>query len=168
MELSAEDPAGFDQLLEAWKVIRVVNMYFRALDEKHFDESHFGQVFAPDAQVVRPDGAAVVGVLSIADSHARSFDRFDATQHLLTGHDVEIDGGAASVRANLVAIHIWKDRPVDASMLERSFTAGGILTVALERTPEGWRIIRTENHVIWRTGDFGDMRQFSYSTPDPD
>jgi hypothetical protein len=50
-------------------------------------------------------------------------------------------------------------------MLERSFTAGGVITVALTRNPDGWRILRTENRVIWRTGFFGDMLQFSYETP---
>lgn len=88
-----------------------------------------------------------------------------ATQHLLTSQDVEIDGDAAAVRANLVAIHMWKDRPTGASMLDRSFVAGGVLTTALRRGADGWRITRTENQVIWRVGDFGDMQTFSYDPP---
>ncbi len=137
-------------------VIRVVNRYFRALDEKHFD---FGRILAPDARMIRPNGAATEGTANIADSHARSFTRFEAAQHLLTGHDVDIDGDTAAVRANLVAIHIWKDRPAGASMLDRSFTAGGVITAALRRTPDGWRITELKNDVIWRTGHFGDMLQ---------
>lgn len=139
-------------------IIRVVNTFFRALDEKHFD-SYFRQILAADAQVIRPNGAATVGPANIADSLTRSLTRFEATQHLLTGHDVDVDGDTAAVRANLVAIHIWNDRPVEASMLDRSFTAGGVITAALRRFPDGWRISKTEMRVIWRTGFFGDMLQ---------
>ena len=89
----------------------------------------------------------------------RSFARFEATQHLLTGHGVDVDGDTATVRANLVAIHVWKDRPAEASMLDRSFTAGGVITAVLRRTPDGWHISEMQNHVIWRTGFFGDMLQ---------
>jgi ketosteroid isomerase-like protein len=167
MELSGLDQAEVSHWLDNARIIRVVGSYFRALDEKHFDGSRFRQILAPDARVIRPNGAAVVGPENIADSHARSFARFEATQHLLAGHDVDIDGDTAAVRANLVAIHIWKDRPAGASMLDRSFTAGGVITAALARTPDGWRITRTENDVIWRTGFYGDMLQFSYEAPVP-
>jgi len=140
-------------------IIRVVNTFYRALDEKHFDGSYLRQILAADARVIRPNGAATVGLANIADSFARSFARFEATQHLLTGHDVDVDGDTAAVRANLVAIHIWSDRPAEASMLDRSFTAGGVITAALRRLPDGWRISKTEMRVIWRTGFFGDMLQ---------
>ena len=70
-----------------------------------------------------------------------------------------IDGDAAVVRANIVAIHLWKDRPADASMLERSFTAGGVITADLLRMPDGWRIAELENRILWRTGYFGSMAQ---------
>jgi hypothetical protein len=153
------DQTEVNRWLDNARIIRVVNWYFRALDEKHFDESYFRQILASDARMIRPNGAATVGPASIVDSHARSFTRFEATQHLLTGHDVDVDGNTAAVRANLVAIHIWNDRPVEASMLDRSFTAGGVITAALGRTSDGWLISELENHVIWRTGFFGNMLQ---------
>jgi hypothetical protein len=140
-------------------IIRVVNTFFRALDEKHFDDASFRQILDADARVTRPNGAATVGPANIADSFVRSFARFEATQHLLSGHHVDVDGDTAAVRANLVAIHIWNDRPVEASMADRSFTAGGVITAALRRSPDGWRISKTEMRVIWRTGFFGDMLQ---------
>lgn len=143
--------------VEALKVIAVVNRYFRALDEKHFDESHFRQIFTSEARVVRPDDTSTVGPLAIAESHVRNFSRFEASQHLLAGHDVAIDGESASLRANLVAIHLWKDRHDITSMSDRSFTAGGVVSADLRRTPAGWLIDEIANRVIWRTGFFGDM-----------
>jgi hypothetical protein len=159
MEPRTVDQPEVDRWLDDARIIRVVNSYFRALDEKRFDESTFRQILASDARVIRPNGATTVGPASIVDSHARSFARFEATQHLLTGHDVDIDGDTAVVRANLVAIHIWNDRPVEASMLDRSFTAGGVITAVLGRTPDGWHIFELKNQVIWRTGFFGNMLQ---------
>jgi hypothetical protein len=99
----------------------------------------------------------VVRPVNIANSHRDSFDRFESSQHLLTGHDIDLDGDVAGSRANLIAIHIWKDRPLDAPLLERSFTAGGVVTADLRRTPTGWQITRAEMRVIWRTGFFGNM-----------
>jgi len=157
--MQATDQAELDNWLDTARIIRIVDSYFRALDEKHFDDPHFRQIFTPTAKVVRPNGRAMVGPANIASRHAESFTRFEGTQHLLTGHDVAIDGGAAVVRANLVAIHLRKDRPADASMLERSFTAGGVIAAELLRTPDGWRIAELENRVLWRTGFFGTMAQ---------
>lgn len=138
-------------------------MHFRALDEKHFDESHFCQILTPDTQIVRPNGTATVGgPADITASYARSFARFEATQHLLTGHDVDCDSDTATVRANLVAIHIWSDRPADMDMHDRSFTAGGVLTATLKRVTDGWRISELENNVIWRAGYFGNMLTHQY------
>ena len=167
MEPSGVDHAALYEWVDSARITRVIQMYFQALDEKHFNESHFRQIVTSDAKVIRPNGAAVVGTKNIADSHARSFARFEATQHLFTDPHIDIDGDTAAVRANLVAIHVWKDHPVEEDMRDRAFTAGGVITVALTRAPDGWRITQTENRVIWRTGYFGDMLQFSYGAPPP-
>jgi ketosteroid isomerase-like protein len=151
--------AEVNRWLDEALIIRVVNTFFRALDEKHVDGSYFRQILTEDALVIRPNGATTVGLANIVDGFARSFGRFEATQHLLTGHHVDVDGDTAAVRANLVAIHIWNDHPVEATMLDRSFTAGGVITADLRRFPDGWRISKTENRVIWRAGYFGDMLQ---------
>ncbi|MGW5112099.1 nuclear transport factor 2 family protein [Nocardia sp. NPDC004123] len=139
------------------RITKVFNGYFRALDEMCFDVTRFEQIFTGDGRIVRPNGVAVAGPARIAGSHAVSSARFDATQHLLTGHDVAIDGDTADVRANLVAIHLRKGMPVESSMLERSFTVGGIVTADLARTPDGWRMTEVRNRNVWRTGHFGNM-----------
>ncbi len=157
--MGLEDQSELNQWLQTAQIIQVFNRYFRALDEKHFDVSHFQQIFTNDAKIVRPHGAVTIGPVAIAHSHSESFARFKGSQHLLTGQDVTITDNTASIRANLVAIHLWKDKPADASMLESSFTAGGVITADLLHTPDGWRITRMDNHVLWRLGSFGDMLQ---------
>ena len=52
--MQATDQAELDNWLDTARIIRVFDSYFRTLDEKHFDEPHFRQIFMPDAKVVRP------------------------------------------------------------------------------------------------------------------
>jgi SnoaL-like domain len=150
--MGLEDQSELNQWLQTAQIIQVFNRYFRSLDEKHFDGSYFQQIFTNDAQIVRPNGAVTIGPDAIAQSHRESFAHFISSQHLLNGHDVTITDNTASIRANLVAIHLWKDKPKDAGMLERSFSAGGVITADLLHTPDGWRITRMDNQVLWRLG----------------
>ena len=89
------------------EIQQVVNGYFRALDEQDLEPAHLRRILTGDAKVIRPNGAAMVGPETIGQSHRESMARFESTQHLISSHDVAIDGDTATVRANLVAIHIW-------------------------------------------------------------
>jgi hypothetical protein len=137
------------QVLE---IQQVLNGYFRALDERNLEVAHLERLFTQDARVVRPNGMALVGPAMIAQSHRESLARFSSTQHLLTGHDVAIDRETASVRANLVAMHLWPEAQANANSPENYFLAGGVITAGFVRTSEGWRISQFENWVVWRAG----------------
>ena len=78
--------------------------------------------------------------------------RFESTQHIITSHDVAVDGDTATVRANLVAIHIWPGARTMLTKPESCFAAGGVVTAQLVRTGEGWRISEMSNRVLWRAG----------------
>lgn len=143
----------------AVEVTRVLNRYFRLLDEKDFDASRLSDVFAPDGMVHRPNGTLMTGPAEIAASHRAGFARFAATQHLLTGHDVESEGDNVSVRANLVAVHLWGENPHGViAAPEDVFVAGAVITASMVDTPGGLRISRLVNTNIWKTGSgFGSM-----------
>ncbi|WP_406632248.1 nuclear transport factor 2 family protein [Amycolatopsis sp. WGS_07] len=153
------DQHELDALLATARIVRTFNSYYRAVDEQQFDAPRFQRIFAPDGRIVRTNGGETAGPANIAESHARSFARFEASQHLLTGHDVDVNGTTAVVRANLVAIHLWKDRPVTVRMEDRAFTAGGVVTAELRQTGNGWRITEVRTRILWRTGYFGDLAQ---------
>jgi len=146
-----------DQWIAISEVTQALNRYFRALDEKNFEVSHLQLIFTPDAEVIRPNGASMVGPEVIGNSHKESFARFRSTQHLLTSHDVTIDGEKATVRANLVAMHLWANSQPDVNSPENYFVAGGVITAQLVRSPKAWKISRVENRVVWRGGFYGDM-----------
>lgn len=158
-EEKSSDRSAICYLLDSARTKQVFNRYFRALDEKNLDESHLQELFTPDAKITRPNGSFLVGPKEIGDSQTKSFARFRNTQHILTGHDVEIDGDAATIRANLIAIHVWKDSPIaERDLLKSSFIAGGIVTAKLLRSADGrWRLSSAESRIIWRAGSFGNM-----------
>jgi len=147
------------EMIDRAEITGVVNGYYRALDEKNFDARHFAALFTPDAQVIRPDGSSMVGPEKICASHRRSFSRFEGSQHLLTGHDVSISNGTATVRANLVAMHMWSGSNTDANNPDNFFVAGGVIDATLVQVDEQWKISKMSNTVVWRAGGFKDMLQ---------
>ena len=146
-------------LVDKLEIIDVVNSYFHALDEKHFDIQHLSRIFTDDAKIVRTNGLTVIGPQELGASHEKSFARFESTQHLLTGHDTQIEGDMASVCANLIAMHMWVGGNQDARKQDHFFVAGGVITVRLCRIDNSWRISSVANAVKWRAGDFKNMAQ---------
>ena len=133
----------------AEEAVYLLNRYFRLLDEKAFEVDRFAEVFATDGVILRPNGTTMVGPEQIVASHRTSFARFAATQHLLTGHDVEPEGGGQTVRANLVAIHIWGTNPQRViSGPDDYFIAGAVITASVT----GNRITRLVNTNVWKGG----------------
>lgn len=140
-----------DQLSKA-QIVELMNRYFAAVDDKCLDLAVAESTFAPDAKVVRPNGAELVGPAAICEGQNESFARFRATQHVLTNHVVDLAGEHARVRANVIAVHLWAVGQGDPNALESHFTAGGVLSVEATRLEPGWRITRLQNRVVWRTG----------------
>jgi uncharacterized protein (TIGR02246 family) len=154
-----EDSRKIAELINKSEVTGVVHSYFRALDEKNFDAQYFASLFTAEAKVTRPDGASLIGPEEISASHEKSFARFEGSQHLLTGHDISIHGNKATVRANIVAIHMWQGSKTSANNPENFFTAGGVIHSELVQTDGQWKISQISNDVVWRAGGFGDVAQ---------
>jgi uncharacterized protein (TIGR02246 family) len=147
------------ELVNQSEITRVVNNYFRALDEKDFDAQHFAAILTPQAKVTRPNGASLIGPEEIRASHEKSFARFEGSQHLLTGHDISVNDNTAIVRANLVAMHIWQGSNTNANKPDNFFVAGGVIRAELVQTDGQWKISQLRTDVVWRAGGFRDMMQ---------
>ena len=147
------------ELINKSDVTSVVQRYFCALDEKNFDAQYFASIFTAEAKVTRPNGASLIGPKDISASHEKSFARFEGSQHLLTGHDISIDGNKATVRANLVAMHMWQGSKASANNPENFFIAGGVIRSELVQTDGQWKISQIRNDVVWRAGGSRDMLQ---------
>jgi ketosteroid isomerase-like protein len=148
-----------DELINKSDITTAVNRYFRALDEKDFDAQHFATFFMKEAKVTRPNGASLTGPEEISASHKQSFTRFEGSLHFATGHDISIDGKTATVRANLIAMHMWQGSNTDANNADNFFVAGGVIDATLVQVDEQWKISKISNTVVWRAGGFKDMLQ---------
>ena len=149
------------------EITSVVNSYFRALDEKNLDPRHLASIFTPQAQVTRPNGASIVGPEEIGASHEKSFVRFEGSQHVVTNHDISLDGGTATVRANIIAMHMWQGSRTNANKPENFFIAGGVIQATLTQSDGQWRISQIRNDVLWRAGGSRDMMQTGAVTSAP-
>lgn len=146
-------------LINKSEITNVVNSYFRALDEKHFDPHYFATIFAAEAKVTRPNGSSMIGPEEVSANHRQSFTRFEGSQHCLVGHDISIDGSTATVRANLIAMHMWQGSNTDARKADNFFIAGGVINAMLTQADGQWKISQISNTVVWRAGGFKDMMQ---------
>lgn len=147
------------ELINKSEITSVVNSYFRALDERTFDAQHFATIFTTEAQVTRPNGASLIGPEEISASHQHSFARFESSQHLLTGHEISIQGNTAIVRVNLMAMHMWQGSNTNANKADNFFVAGGVIDAKLVQANGQWRISEVSNTVSWRAGGFKNMAQ---------
>jgi hypothetical protein len=147
------------ELINKSEISSIVNSYFRALDQKNFDAQHFASIFTPQATVTRPNGASMTGPEEISASHAKSFIRFEGSQHFVAGHDISLDGSTANVRANLIAMHMWQGSRTDANKLDNFFIAGGVIHATLMQSNGQWKISQMSNAVLWRAGGFRDVMQ---------
>lgn len=127
-----------DELIDKTEITHVVNSYFRALDEKHFDAQHVAAIFTAEAKATRPNGLSMVGPEEISASHARSFERFESSQHLVAGRDISVSGNRATARANLVAMHMWQGSNTNANSVDNFFIAGGVIHATLVRADGDW------------------------------
>ena len=147
------------ELINKFEITSIVNDYFRALDENKLDARHFASILTPQARVTRPNGASLIGPEEISASHQKSFTRFEGSQHFVTGHDISLDGSTATVRANLIAMHMWQGSKTDANKLDNFFIAGGVIHATLTQSDGQWRISEMSNAVLWRAGGFRDVMQ---------
>ena len=147
------------ELVSKSEITSVVNTYFRALDEHNFDTHYFAAMFTEDAEVIRPNGSSLTGPEQISASHRQSFARFEGSQHFAAGHDIFIEGNTATVRANLIAMHMWQGSKTDANTKDNFFVAGGVIEATLVQVDDQWKISKISNAVTWRAGGFNDMLQ---------
>lgn len=130
-------------------VMAVLNRYAWALDTR--DWEGLREVFAED---LRADYGAfqVAGVAEMVRVMERSHAHVDATQHLIGGHDVRVDGDTARTRCQVIATLRRSGRP------PLVYRTGAWYADELARTPAGWRITGRVAHGLWQEGDRAVVR----------
>jgi ketosteroid isomerase-like protein len=99
------------------------------------------------------DPAVEVSARSFVRTLSSVLDHLTATQHLVASHVVTMDGDGAICMSSVQATHL-----LDNGTGDSLWTAAGRYTMALARTPEGWRIAGVTFSQAWATGNREVMR----------
>ena len=131
-------------LVDRAAITDVTIRYCWALDTK--DWAVLDSVFTEDA-----DGDLledVVGRVAIKKRVETALSHMDETQHLISNHQIVVQGDTATCRCYLQAQHVRK-----AAHGGPNFIIAGRYEDELKRTPEGWRISFRRLVVMWTDGN---------------
>ena len=125
--------------------------YCTAVDRRDWDLLR--EVFAPDATVGLPQSVLLAGADEIMSRYRRGLSKYDATHHVVTNHEITVEGDTARHSCLLHAQHVRHDAPGGPH-----FIIGGRYEDQLVRTPEGWRFKHRELVTVWTDGNPGVLR----------
>lgn len=133
------EDARLRELIETRQIVDLMTRYASGVDrrERALYRSCFSDVLDVDMLGQRFDGIAADEWVDIA---FRGVATWQVTQHLITNHDVVIEGDEARCTAYVQAQH-WSP--------DRYFLLGGTYANRLERSPDGWRITRLTLTMTW-------------------
>ena len=135
-------------LSDRMEIVDVHIRHGRSLDTK--DWSLIRTVFTEDAYGDFWVGGQHHGIEAIIHASRSTMENLDATQHLLSNHEVNVTGNTATARVDLLAGHFLRTDGGDSHC-----SVHGYYSDELVRTDEGWRISRRELTVTWSEGNVG-------------
>ncbi|MDG2304541.1 MAG: nuclear transport factor 2 family protein [Candidatus Binatia bacterium] len=126
-------------LTDKSEIIDVFNRYATGIDQR--DEALFRACFVEDLQVEMEGVEPITGgATQWVDLALSAVGGYETTHHIVTNHDIRIDGDQATGVAYLQAQH-WNP--------DSSFLVGGYYTNEFRRTNDGWRISKLTLKVTW-------------------
>jgi 3-phenylpropionate/cinnamic acid dioxygenase small subunit len=134
-----------EQLIDRSELTTLLYRLGAALDEKRFEDLR--TIYAEQA-VFEFAGSTELGNLESAIDGAKKMGaHFAHTHHVMTNPIIEIHGDSATLRANLVATHVFRnEKPED------HYDAGIVYHFVASRTAQGWRFSRVKLERIWSNG----------------
>ena len=135
---------------EKIKIIELLNRFGIAIDSRDWDT--FLSLFAEEVEFDYSAIGDIAGVFppaEITDNARKNFGGFEATQHLITNHQIEPSIDTAKCKAYVRAMHVLPNEEVE-SMLE----IGGCYLAELIKTDSDWKIESWKFELFWSKGDF--------------
>ncbi|MFF3322606.1 nuclear transport factor 2 family protein [Streptomyces sp. NPDC002889] len=137
------------------EISTLVTRFFRALDERRFEDGSGRDYVTDDVRTVTPVGTAE-GIESARHTE-RALGRFARTQHTATDLLVDVDAasGRATASWNALMTHVHHDSTLEqrGEGADALFTVGGVWETELRRTDDGWRFCRMSVRAIWTSGE---------------
>lgn len=135
-------------LVDERDIVQIALLYCRALDTR--DWSLLDAVFQPDATASLGTATVQDGRSAIVDRCRGALELLEVSQHIVSNHEVVLDGDEATHRCYLHAQHVMKPEPLAEP---HKFVVAGRYEDRLVRTAEGWRITHRDLIPMWTDGD---------------
>lgn len=139
------------ELLDRQAIVDTAIRYTWALDQKRWDD--LDDVFTADAQTYLMRTVPENGIDEIKERIRSSLAPLDDSQHIVSNHQVVLNGDTATHRCYLHAQHIYND--VEGSPL---FVVAGRYEDEMMSTDDGWRITRRDLIAMWTDGNPSVLR----------
>ncbi len=132
------------ELLDRQAIVDLTIAYTYALDTKSWDD--LDRVFLADAtaDLTEPLGDRE----AIKARIRRALEHLDVSQHMVSNHEIRIDGDDATCRCYLQAQHVRQAAPGSPN-----FIVAGRYDDRLVRTADGWRIRHRILEIMWTDGN---------------
>lgn len=134
--------------LDRLEIIELQSIYAWAIDNKEGDL--FAKAFTADLDARYPGLARLRGLDTFTTWMNVFHSVFDATQHLISNHSLDIDGDVVTLRSYIQARLVRKDCPDGDNC-----TGGGYYLDQVVRTDAGWRIRSRQVVGMWQDGNPG-------------
>jgi hypothetical protein len=125
-------------------IIELTTAYCWALDTRSWVD--LDDVFTPTATAEL--GGTYSGIEAIKERVSTVLTPLDASQHMVSTHQVRVHGDRATGRCYLQAQHVRADAAGGPTLL-----VGGHYADELVRTGDGWRIVDRVLTVVWTDGN---------------
>jgi len=129
------------------RIINAVNLYALATDTQRWEL--FDLVFTPDVEADYGPGIHWHDIASFKRDFAAIHGPLDASQHVVTNHQVDVKGDRAHAFSYVVG-RLMRHMPEGGADFLQS---GGWYDDTLVRTPSGWRIQKRVCRSIWFEGN---------------
>jgi hypothetical protein len=148
----SERDADLQRLLDERDIVAVAVRYCWALDTR--DWAALADVFVPEATAdLMTGGSTLEGLDAIVARISTALTPLDETQHLVSTHEVGVDGDAATHRCYMHAQHVRHD--VDG---DPNYVIAGRYEDRFVRTADGWRIAHRRLTPMWTHGNRAVVR----------
>lgn len=137
-------------LTDRHDIIDLTIAYCWALDTGQWEDLR--QVFLPDARAIL-GGSDLDGIEAIIARVKAALTPLDDSQHMVSTHQIHVDGDKATSRCYLHAQHVRH-----GAVGGPNFIIAGRYEDELVRTPQGWRISYRALIPMWREGNAAVVR----------
>lgn len=131
-------------------IVAVTHAYCWALDGHDWDRLRT-DVFLPDATAALTNELS--GIDAIIERVSGALGHLDGSQHMVSTHQIAVDGDTATSRCYLHAQHIKRSAEGGPH-----YVVAGIYHDDLVRADHGWRIRRRVLEVLWTEGNLAVVR----------